>query len=369
VAKLHTPIRRLGWRPVRHKDLLFVSALTGDTIRYRCYHPAEALAFAGVSSDVKVHRHVALRDQLDRYGAFVLHRVPWDDEVSSFVEEARQRGRPVLFDSDDLVFEPTIVRNGPTNDAHREPLPDEIRRLRQTLREADGVIVSTEFLAERAREQNTNVRVIHNVVSMEMVAHADEILRKPAPTDGRVTITYAAGTPTHDRDFAEVADAILATLDEQPNAYFVGIGHVRVDERFARYHSQVKLLPMQKWRDLPQVLAGADVNIAPLEPDSPFTESKSCIKYLEAGLLGIPTIASPRSDFARAIDDGVNGVLAEGRAAWREALGRLVESAPARRELGSCAQEDVRRSHTTAACFRSMCETLESLRLPARRIG
>ena len=112
---------------------------------------------------------------------------------------------------------------------------------------------------------------------------------------------------------------------------------------------RVDRLPIQPWRRLPEILATIDINLAPLEPDNPFTNAKSCVKYLEAALVGVPTIASPRPDFARTIENGVNGLLAEGAQQWSESVRGLVESERLRRKLGQAASEDVRRNHTTGA--------------------
>jgi glycosyltransferase involved in cell wall biosynthesis len=44
--------------------------------------------------------------------------------------------------------------------------------------------------------------------------------------------------------------------------------------------------------------------------DNPFSQSKSEIKFMEAALLGIPTVASPTQAFQHAIISGENGYLA-----------------------------------------------------------
>src|SRR5207253_2012078 len=103
------------------------------------------------------------------------------------------------------------------------------------------------------------------------------------------------------------------------------------------------------WRHLADLLAEVDINLAPLEANNPFTDAKSCLKYLEAALVGVPTVASARSDFVRAIRHGENGLLAESSDDWKESLRKLIESPMLRAEIGLAARDDVRRFHTTAA--------------------
>src|SRR5205823_14767783 len=148
--------------------------------------------------------------------------------------------------------------------------------------------------------------------------------------------------PTHDRDLLEAADAVSAMLERYEFVRLLVVGDLRLSPEFSSLHDRITELPFQPWYRLPEVLGDVDVNLAPLERGNPFTESKSCIKYLEAGLVGVPTIASPRSDFRRVIEHGRNGLLAETPEEWRAALTELGSSADRRRALGRAAYEDVR---------------------------
>jgi hypothetical protein len=238
------------------------------------------------------------------------------------------------------------------------------------------VTVTTETLRQFGLRRNDRVEVVFNAESEELLRLADEAIGAdardvPAYAGGDVTIAYLSGTPTHNRDFREAADAVLWALENYPNTRFLVVGKLELDPRFDRFASRLTRIRKQPWQAVPGILTQVDINLAPLERENPFTESKSCLKYLEAALLGVPTVASPRDDFARAIDHGRNGLLADNRHEWREAIRMLIESKDLRRDVGMAAYEDVRRSHTTKArapMFEQALRNLANERNGGRRL-
>lgn len=352
--------------------VLFLSGAPEVARRYRCDHQAEQLQLLGATTHIGVFGKIDLTAAVDRYTSFVLHRVPWGSDVEVFFERTRALGKPVLFDTDDLVFD----LNVPDYVSALEDLPqDEVKlyreglhRYRRTMRECDAVVVSTAALQRLAADVHDRVVVAPNVASREMTEAAEAVLRaKPGETRlaGHVTIGYMSGTNTHKRDFAEAADGLLKVLDARPQARLRIVGPLIVDPRFERLSDRVERLPTQSWRRLARSQAGIDVNLAPLEPANPFTESKSSIKWIEAGIVGIPTIASPRPDFERVIQDGENGFLAEGADTWERKLLALVDDSDLRRQVGEQARRDVLARHTTCARAADYYETLRDL-LPTR---
>ncbi len=359
--------------PAALRAVLFVSACPGDARRYRCFHQADQLALEGATVDIADHAEVDLEEVLDRYGAFVLHRVPWGRDVRRFIEEASLRQKAVLFDTDDLEFDPEARKHvaalAELDEEEQRRHVQAFRRFQRTLRACDGVTVSTEPLRAAASRFHERVEVTYNAASDEMTRQADAAVAAHARRESgdAITIGYFSGTHTHNVDFLEVADAILWALETYANVAFLVVGQLKLDPRFDAYGERVRRLPLQPWQSLPELLVQTDVNLAPLQPDNPFTDSKSCIKYVEAGLVGTPTIASPRSDFARAIEHGRNGLLAESPDEWRNAIRALVESPTRRRALGRQAFEDVRRNHTVRARSRRLRETIAGLVRPDGR--
>jgi GT2 family glycosyltransferase len=350
-------------RPSSPKAALFVSDAYGDPMRYRCDHHVEELDFLGATADSGWLHLLPLGEMVDSYSCFVLHRVPRDEHIEAFMKAVQGRRKPVIFDTDDLLFDPggdtRVLDLVSIPESERPVYEDRIRRHSQTMTAADAVFVTTEQLAAFARELNPRVFVIPNAADEEMLRLGDQAIETHKKREGHeVRLAYLSGSPTHDLDFLEAADGILWALDDNPAVRFVVVGNLELDSRFARYGDRIERLPILPWRRLPSVLAGVDVNLAPLEGDNPFTESKSCIKWIEAGLVAVPTIASPRADFLRAVRTGSTGLFADTPDEWREALGELIASPDRRQSIGQAAYDEVRRAHTTTVLAPLLHEAL-----------
>ena len=65
-----------------------------------------------------------------------------------------------------------------------------------------------------------------------------------------------------------------------------------------------------------------DINMVPLVADR-FNDCKSAIRFLDAALVGVPTIASRVGDFVNVIAQDRTGIFCEGEYEWVERLGSL----------------------------------------------
>ena len=102
-----------------------------------------------------------------------------------------------------------------------------------------------------------------------------------------------------------------------------------------------------EWREavtpaeLPAEMARFSINLAPLELGNPFCEAKSELKYFDAALVEVPTIATPTEPFRQAIRDGETGLLASQEFEWVDAMMRLLDDAALRARMGRAAYHDV----------------------------
>ena len=94
-------------------------------------------------------------------------------------------------------------------------------------------------------------------------------------------------------------------------------------------------------------IARSDVNLAPLEIGNPFCEAKSELKFFEAGIVGVPTVASATRTFREAIADGIDGFVASTADEWVAKLSQLIESADRRNRMGELAMKKASQFYTT----------------------
>ncbi|HIA00308.1 MAG TPA: glycosyltransferase family 1 protein [Myxococcales bacterium] len=171
-------------------------------------------------------------------------------------------------------------------------------------------------------------------------ARASNVRKSPK----RVVLGYASGTPTHDRDLSSIEDGIIWTLGRYNHVDVHLMGYIRKSQRLARFGTRVQRRPFVAWHALPQRLRDIDINLAPFCLDSEFSNGKSALKYMEAGLVGVPTIASPMPAYLNTIESGNNGFIAANDMEWRDHLQYLIENEQARNEMGQAAQATVQKT-------------------------
>ena len=219
---------------------------------------------------------------------------------------------------------------------------------------ADYCTCPTRPLASAMRDYHKPVFLLPNGFDEERYRRSRMATaeRARSESDGLFRIGYAAGSRTHQKDFACAVGAVARVLREHPECRLVLF---RL-ETSADYTSYVvpqefpeldRLADQIEWRrfvpvdDLSSELARFDINLAPLEVGNSFCEAKSELKYFEAALVGVPTIASPTVPFADAIGHGTTGFLASSPQEWYESLKRLVNDSELRRQMGTKAFLDV----------------------------
>jgi glycosyltransferase involved in cell wall biosynthesis len=321
---------------------------------YRVVRQAAAAVAAGASVvTMDVHDMAGRLDELAGASLLVVWRAEWSIGLAQLYATARRHAIPVAFDLDDLILKPELARveviDGiRSQDFAESTLATMFTNIAIAVEEADLCIATTDEIAYAMRACQKPTVAIPNGFDDAAVALARQAVRARAAQapDGLVRIGYAGGSRTHQRDFALAAGALARLLASRPHCRLVlyrtaaeQIPLLDIEE----YPELLVSLHQIEWRDtvpaaeLSAEIARFDINLAPVEVGNPFCEAKSELKYFEAALAGVCTIASPTGPFARAIRPGETGLLARTPEEWFDALCRLVDDAPFRRRLGQAA--------------------------------
>ncbi len=288
---------------------------------------------------------------LDRASLVVLWRTAWGPEVEQIIRRARSTGAIVAFDVDDLMVDPDVAVVGTIDGIRSQGLTEDeaqdwFAKMRLTAQAADVCLCTTEALGDQLRRLGAPVFVLPNGFDDEslVISRLARRVSNATPHDGLVRIGYCSGSLTHQADFAIVAPAVALTLRAHPECRLVVFRMALDLDEFPEFDD---LRDQVEWRDivplasLANELARFDINLAPLEVGNPFCEAKSNLKFFEAALVDVPTVASPTDEFRSVIDAGDNGLLALDTDEWQTALESLVTDPERRARLGAAAFRSV----------------------------
>ncbi len=352
-------------QPFQSPQFLILSGVQGDTRRYRTFHLHQQLLLLGANSNLSHLTDPALPRYFDNADVIVLHRVALDRYIEKLLASARQRGALLLLDADDLTFDTAAIDWIDSPDfqdpIRRRQYQGEMLRQRDTLLACDAALASTCYLAAQVEKAGIKAWVHRNAFSLEMLAASETAYLSRKPSVGQVVIGFASGTLTHNKDFTSITQPLIATLKEHPQAKLSIVGCLELEAEWRGFESRIRRQKFLPWRELPRILAGFDINLAPLVIDNPFSQSKSEIKFVEAGLVRIPTIASATPAFKDAIHDNQDGYLVKGQDEWRAALERLITTPGLPQSMGETAYRTVMRNYHPLERTQALKNTLDDI--------
>lgn len=328
----------------RFRVAYFYETANNSTFRYRAYNMAQVLnddpqaevsaSYFFLSDQHAFDSIVAMADTVvicrSRYGAV----------LSQLIAKCRARGCRVLFDVDDLVFDPSYARLlvGTLGlDAYDERTWDDwfamTSRLGATLQQCDGAITTNDFLAQRITAYcGLPAAVVPNFLNREQMQVSDAVFAARGsaapPRDGTILLGYFSGSPSHRLDYAICERAVAEVMRRDERIRLVVVGYIETTGALKDVASRVQKLPFQDYVNLQRVIGSVDFNLMPLQSNT-FTDCKSELKFFDAAAVGCVSIASPSYTYRRAIRDGATGYLSQAHE-WQAVIERAVAEAPAR---------------------------------------
>jgi glycosyltransferase involved in cell wall biosynthesis len=264
------------------------------------------------------------------------------------VRGLRERGVKVIYEVDDYLHGIARMQDHDFNQAFTK---EQLRRYELVMRSCDAMIVSTDFLYRKYRAFNKNVHVCRNGVDVARY----RLTRPPRPT---VNIGWAGGTG-HVKAAIPWLREVPEVMRAHKNTCFVSIGQNFANALQAEFTpARAVSIPFTALEVYPAAMTMLDVALAPAGKGL-FFRAKSDLRWLEAGALGIPTIADP--SVYPDIEHGVTGFHAESPIEVRELLEELVEDESLRLEVGANVRDLVLEERSMQVAARRWAEVLEEV--------
>lgn len=211
------------------------------------------------------------------------------------------------------------------------------------LRAAQLVTVTTEKLAEYARQYNPNVKVLPNCINFE------RWWKLPLKPNKQLRIIWSGGV-SHYRDWYTIKEPLNKLMRKHQfklvmvGANFEGI----VDDdnkHLVELHDWVPF----KGHSYRMMCMNADLAIIPLA-DMEFNHFKSSVKFFEMSAMKIPSLVSNILPYSEDIKEGETALGYSNAKQFTEALLALLERPDVRKKIGNNAYKWVKKHRDAEKC-------------------
>ena len=259
-------------------------------------------------------------------------------------------GKKTIFDFDDALFVHQASRHKILHTLWYGFLPKIIRR-------CDMVTAGSQFLAEYARNYNTNVHLIPTPVDTSIFYPQAEA----SHSGQKITIGWMGLANFHVQNLQVLAEP-LAELSKKYALRLklvsaLGVKEVRqIFEKIETLNVNYGLDHLVPLDEMPKLMRDFDISVSPLRSDT-FSEGKCAMKALESMAMGIPVVASAVGENNCVITDGVNGFLATTPEEWIKKLEMLIQDETLRKRIGQNGLQTIQKEgYTLEECGKKLSQ-------------
>lgn len=211
------------------------------------------------------------------------------------------------------------------------------------MQEADLVTVTTERLAEYARQYNDNVAVLPNFV--------DTTAWWKLPLSNRKTLRVGwSGGVSHYEDWYTIREPLNRLLRKYPDVTLVSVGahFPGILDEDLRHRVEVHPWVSFQAHSYRMMCLALDIAIIPLA-DLPFNHYKSPIKFLEMSAMGVASVVANVTPYKEAVISEQTALTYRNAEAFEHQLERLIKEEKLRKQIANQAYEWVRDTHDAGA--------------------
>ena len=333
------------------------------TFRYRCYNPY--LATKKSKSWQLIYYQIdelrTILSVLPQANLLILMRLPNSPEVEKLINAAREQDLKIVFEIDDRIchhsFLPVFKKSlqiAPKDYAFWEKY---VANYESVAVQADAFLTTNSTLsADLSSTFHKPAQTIPNTFNAEQLAASKRAITKTTKTrtgNNVFRLGYFSGSATHNADLALIATPLAKFLQNHPNARLLLAGHITPPSALKPVESQIEHFKFTDYLTLQATIASVDVNLVPLVQNR-FTDCKSELKYFEAAIVNVPTIASPTAVYSAAIKNSKTGFLCTTDAEWLNALEKLYNDPALRKAIAKNANKHAKTTYYGPAYLKAI---------------
>ncbi|MBN1793661.1 MAG: glycosyltransferase family 4 protein [Candidatus Omnitrophica bacterium] len=337
-------LRKLGWDADVFSFADHLGAFSGKE-EHRLTHKDK------LTYNRKAYRHLSKI----KNATFIIQRVNYHSFAPLLAYLKDKKNTHIVLDMDDWEIREKIYRIGKLSNSKAEMLT------RFIATRAVFCIAASQYIYRFLSRYTKRVLYLPSTVDANVFYPGNG-----RPLSGPVTFSWI-GTMNREDDAKNVIfliECLIACRQQMEDMVLEIVGDGRYSTMLQYYlnsiqdKNAVRWLQYMPYEQIPEYLRQIDIGLVPLIQKTRFNEAKSPAKLFEYMASGKPIIASSIGEAKQVVQNGKNGILADGQSAFCSAMLILARDAALRRSLGHEASKTIRERFSLSKCINVLHENL-----------